>query len=147
VSKKKPSGTQSAASSISRPPERLTLYLDESLDSESLAAAFTEAGTQVIRGSKHFPRGTPDEVWLPECGRNGWVVLTRDKRIRYRILERTALHEAGVKAFVFTGGNVSLKDTVQILAGSLNRLESICRAETPPFIYHLGASGKPVRMK
>jgi len=115
VSPKKRSGTRSAASSTSRPPEPLTLYLDESLDGESLATALEQAGARIIRGSKHFPRGTPDETWLNECGRNGWIVLTRDKRIRYRVLERTALHEAGVKAFVFTGGNVSLKHTVQIL--------------------------------
>jgi len=146
VSRKKRSGTRSAASSTSRPPEPLTLYLDESLDGESLATALEQAGAKVIRGSKHFPRGTPDETWLNECGRNGWIVLTRDKRIRYRVLERTALHEAGVKAFVFTGGNVSLKDTVQILVGALGRIGKIARTEPAPFIYHVGASGRPKRM-
>jgi hypothetical protein len=137
VSPKKRSGTRSAASSTSSPPEPLTLYLDESLDGESLATALEQAGARIIRGSKHFPRGTPDETWLNECGRNGWIVLTRDKRIRYRVLERTALHEAGVKALVFT---------VQILVGALASIGRIARAEPPPFIYHVGASGKPKRM-
>lgn len=146
MSAKRRSGTRSAASSISRPPERLTLYLDESLDSETLVAALGTAGTQVVRGSRCFPRGTPDEVWLAECGRQGWIVLTRDKRIRYRVLERAALRDAGVRAFVFTGGNVGLNETAKILLGALPRIATICRREKPPFIFHIGAGGKPVRM-
>lgn len=99
-----------------------------------------------MRGSRQFARGTPDEVWLPECGRCGWVVLTRDKRIRYRVLERTALRDAGVRAFVFTGGNVGLQDTVAILVGALPRIAALCRTQRAPFIFHIGASGRPVRM-
>ena len=146
MSAKKRSGKRSAANSTARPLEPLTLFLDESLDSESLAAALVDSGVLVVRGSKRFARGTPDEVWLPECGRNGWIVLTRDQRIRYRVLERHALREACVKAFVFTGGNVSLGDTVKILIGALAAIQKTARTEAPPFIYHIGASGRPARM-
>lgn len=86
-------------------------------------------------------------MWLAECGLHGWIVLTRDKRIRYRVLERTALRAAGVKAFVFTGGNVGIMDTVQILVNALPRIETVCSVESAPFIYHIGVSGIPVRMK
>jgi hypothetical protein len=51
-----------------------------------------------------------------------------------------------VKAFVFTGGNVSLKDTVQILVGALGKIGKVARTEPAPFIYHVGASGRPKRM-
>jgi len=73
-------------------------------------------------------------------------VLTRDKRIRYRYLERLALKTARVRAFVFTGGNVTGSETGAILAGALRQLEHICRTDPGPFIYHIGRSGKPVRM-
>jgi predicted nuclease of predicted toxin-antitoxin system len=91
----------------SRRPEPLVLFLDESLDSDSIAQALSDAGAKVERLTNHLPRGTTDEEWLALAGRNGWVVLTRDKRIRYRRLERLALEAAKVRAFVFTGGNVS----------------------------------------
>jgi len=86
-------------------------------------------------------------VWLAEAGRNKWVVLTRDKRIRYRLLERLALHEGRVRAFVFTGGNVTVKDTAAILVAALARLERIARSAPGPAIYHLGRAGKPVKME
>jgi hypothetical protein len=68
--------------------------------------------------------------------------LTRDKRIRYRRLERLALQAAGVRAFVFTGGNVTLADTAAILAGALADIQAVCDRERGPFIYHLGRAGK-----
>ena len=141
-----PSGTRSAASSTSKPPELLTFFLDESLDSDSVARALREAGTTVERLTSHFPKGTPDEKWLAEADSKRWVVLSRDKRIRYRQLERLALHEASVRAFLFTGGNVTIKDTCVILASALKRMSKIAHADPGPFIYHIPRSGKPVRM-
>jgi hypothetical protein len=146
VQAKKRSGTRSAASLTSKPPEPLTFFLDESLDSGSIVTALREAGATVERLTDHFPKGTPDEKWLAEAGRRHWIVITRDKRIRYRKLERLALHEAGVRAFVFTGGNVTIKETGDILAGALKHMSKIARGEPGPFIYHIPRSGKPVRM-
>jgi len=146
VQARKRSGTPSAASSISKPPEPVTFFLDESLDSASVVTALQEAGAAVERLTQHFPKGTPDEVWLTEAGRKAWVVLTRDKRIRYRYLERLALKTARVRAFVFTGGNVTGSETGAILAGALSRIGRICRTDPGPFIYHIGRAGKPVRM-
>ena len=131
----------------SKPLETLTLFLDESLDSLSVATALREAGATVARHTEHFARGVTDDVWLTEVGRNGWIVLTRDKRIRYRQLERIALQAAKVRAFVFTGGNVTAKDTGAILAHAIDRIRKICSGNSGPFIYHIGRAGKPVRMK
>ena len=97
---KKQSPTRTAASSGSKPPEPFTLFLDESLDSLSVVIALREAGATVERHTEHFARGVADDVWLAEAGKNGWIVLTRDKRIRYRQLERLALQAAKVRAFV-----------------------------------------------
>ncbi len=143
---KKRSGTPSAASSISKPPEPLTYFLDESLDSLTVATALGEAGAKIERSTEHFDKGTKDDIWLAKAGENRWIVRTRDKRIRYRQLERLALQAAKVRAFVFTGGNVTSKDTGAILAGALERMAAIARADPGPFIYHIGKAGKPIRM-
>ena len=144
--KKKPSGTPSAASSSSKPPEPLVLFLDESLDSDSIAAALSAAGALVERLTAHLPKGTDDETWLSLAGSKGWIVITRDKRIRYRRLERLALQAASVRAFVFTGGNVGIVQTGAILAAALAEITKICAEVPGPFVYHIGAAGKPRRM-
>jgi hypothetical protein len=146
VQAKRRSGTPSAASSTSKPRESLVFFLDESLDSHSVVAALRDAGATVQRLTAIFPKGTPDEVWLAKAGENGWVVLTRDKRIRYRQLERFALQTAKVRAFVFAGGNVTGKDTGEILAKILKKLEKLSRAQSGPFIYTIARSGALTRV-
>jgi len=100
----------------------------------------------VERLTDHFPKGTLDEIWLTEAGRQAWIVLTRDKRIRYRYLERLALKNARVRAFVFIGGNVTAQETGAILSGAIGRMTSLAASDAGPFIYHIGKAGKPVRM-
>jgi len=105
-----------------------------------------DAGATVERLTDHLPKGTADEDWLGYAGSRRWIVLTRDKRIRYRQLERVALKDAQVRAFVFTGGNVTVKDTATILVRALPRIRAICAANPGPFIYHIGRTGKPIKM-
>lgn len=130
----------------SRPPELPAIFLDESLDSDTVATALISAGARVERATKNFPKGTPDEIWLEAAGKHQWIVLTRDKRIRYRQLERKSLEEAGVRAFVFIGGNVTIKDTAAILVTALPRILKLSETNHGPFIYHIGLAGKPVKM-
>ena len=62
------------------------------------------------------PRQTPDDVWLPIIGARGLVVITRDKRIRYRPVEKRAWLTYGVRGFVLTGtGSQSTADSQAIL--------------------------------
>jgi hypothetical protein len=47
-----------------------------------------------------------DEVWFSVVGEHGWVVLTKDHRLRYRNIERAALTTAKVAAFILTSGDL-----------------------------------------
>ena len=73
-------------------------------------------------------------------------MLTRDTRIRYRQLEKMALKNAGVRAFVFIGGNVTLQDTATILIAALPRIYTVLVSHPGPCIYHIGRAGKPLQM-
>jgi hypothetical protein len=43
----------------------------------------------------HFARDEEDRVWLQSVGEKGWVVLTKDQKLRYRPLEINALRARG----------------------------------------------------
>ena len=96
----------SGASSGQKPPESLTLFLDRSLGKKVVAEALRSAGARVEVHDDHFAQDVDDATWLTAAGRNGWVVLTKDRRIRFRATERQALLEAGVRAFVLTAGDM-----------------------------------------
>jgi len=49
------------------------------------------------------PRGSLDDQWLPVIGDDGLVVITRDRKIRYRPAEKLAWVDHRVRGFVLTG--------------------------------------------
>lgn len=82
----------------------------------------------------HFLPDAKDEEWLTAVGRQGWVVLTKDTRIRYRNLERAALMRAGVGAFVLTTGDLKGDEMAQIFVKALPAISKFLAKHRKPFI-------------
>jgi hypothetical protein len=70
----------------------------------------------VVLHDEVFAQGAPDEEWLPEVGRRGWVLLTKDDRIRSTTAQREILLAAGVRAFILSGANLPGPAMAQALA-------------------------------
>jgi len=82
-----------------------------------------DVGATVEIHDDHFPPDAKDEVWLTEVGCRGWVVLTKDDRIRYRITERTAFASAKVKAFVLTSRQLQGSEMAKAFVIALPRIK------------------------
>jgi hypothetical protein len=54
----------------------------------------------------HFARDEEDRVWLQSVGEKGWVVPTKDQKLRYRPLEINALRASKARVFVLIAGNL-----------------------------------------
>jgi hypothetical protein len=132
----------SAASSGSKPPEALVFFIDRSLGRKIVAQALREAGETVEIHDDHFPPDAKDEVWLVEVGRRGWIVLTKDDRIRYRVSERTALASARVKAFVLVSSQLQGVEMAAAFVKALPRIKRLIAHHAPPFIGRVSRSGK-----
>jgi hypothetical protein len=83
-------------------PEPLVFFVDRSLGRKVIPNALREANERVKTHDELFAQDTPDETWLKEAGRQGWIVLTKDTRIRYHANEIAALLNSQVRAFVLT---------------------------------------------
>ncbi len=92
-----------------------------------------------------YPQSVPDEIWLEMVGRNGWAVLTADKRNRYEPLEKAKIIEHKVREFTFASGNFTGADMAQILKDNLRRIDRMCRFKPAPLIVSLSKSGITVR--
>ncbi len=85
---------------------------------------------------------TQDKDWLPVAGRNDWVVLKRDKKIRTRRWEREALIGAGLRTFCLTSaGNYTRWETLRLLAVRWNRIEEVAASIPGPYIYSVTWEG------
>ncbi len=96
----------------------------------------------VIFLDERFPPDTPDREWLAVAGREGWLVISRDKRMRRRPGEREAIRANSVGCFILGWRkNLTRAEYVEVLARSLHEMQALF-ADTPrPFIYVVNAAG------
>ena len=123
--------------------EPLEIYVDRSLGQVIVPEALRQLGLTVhteVSVFGHVPEGVPDAVWLDRAGREGWIVFTKDARIRYRVAEISVIAEEGVKAFVLSGGNLSAPEQAHRFIPNINRIRQACRREGP-FVFAVRARG------
>jgi hypothetical protein len=121
---------------------RLVIFLDENhCRNPHLQRVLNEAGVQFESHLEHFSPGTEDTAWLPEVGRRGWCLLTTDKRIRKRPLEREAVRANFVRMFYFSTNRVSGAEMGAALKRALPKMRSLFESTPPPFTASISRSG------
>jgi hypothetical protein len=126
-----------------QPPDSPAIFLDENhCNNKKILAVLAKAGARVERHLDHFARGTPDEDWLPLVGANGWVLLTTDKRIRYRTNEKHAVVKHNVRMFYFSKNDLSGEQMASALARALPEILKICSRHPPPFFAAITKAGE-----
>jgi hypothetical protein len=90
-----------------------------------------------------FPQDVEDEVWLREAGTKGWVVLTRDEKIRWRPGEQRAIVDAGVRCFCLhpTKG-MRGEDMAEVLARALPRILRIAVEDPGGYVKTVSRAGR-----
>lgn len=96
-------------------------------------AILKSGGLTVERHADHFAHDTPDETWLEQVGKRGWIALTHDRRIRYKPNERDAVMRHGVALLVIVGA-APFPDLARSFIASLPVVENFLRQHKPPLI-------------
>jgi PIN like domain len=118
-------------------PQQPEFFIDRSLGRNAVAAALRADGWDVRTLAEVYgahEETVPDEKRLGRCADEGWIVLTKDKRIRYRPAEIEALRTHRVKAFVLASGNLSADAQSQRFIANRLRIEAAC-VDPGPFVY------------
>lgn len=104
---------------------------------KALAAAHDDILFPGHAGLSEVPRGSLDDEWLAVIGERGLVVITRDKRIRYRPVERQRWIEHRVRGFVLTGrSSQSTSDSLEVLTRHWARMHALVEEHAPgPWMY------------
>ncbi|MET9314235.1 hypothetical protein ABZX12_20695 [Kribbella sp. NPDC003505] len=85
----------------------------------------------------------PDEEWIAEGCSRGWLLLTKDKRIRYRERELSAL-DAG-HLFCLASGNLDLDEMARRFVNAENAMLAATRRVGVGF-WHVHAGGRITKM-
>jgi hypothetical protein len=96
-------------------------------------ATLEASGLAVERHAAHFPPDCPDEEWLSAVGAHGWVVVTRDMRIRYRPNELAAVIRHRVSLLVVVGKATHAELAANFVRTAL-RIRALLGRQAPPLI-------------
>jgi len=134
-----------SAAKSRQPPEPTTYFADASLG-HILVDRLRENGFSVVAHDELFAQGTPDTEWLPEVGKQGWPVLSKDTRIRYTPPELEALGRARVRLFVLIGGNLRSEQMAEVFTKAKKRMARLLRKEKHPFLARISSLGTITRV-
>ena len=124
-----------------RSPETITFFIDRCLG-KKLASVLREQDISVEIHDDHFAKDAVDVDWLPNVGKRGWVVLTKDERIAKRNLERLAVASARIKMFVLVSQNLSGNDMAAAFLKAIPAMEQFIKTLSTPFIAKVYRDGR-----
>lgn len=126
-----------------RPPEtRPVLFIDRNLGRHVLANRLLAAGIPCEVHDDHLPQDATDETWLQFIGEKGWIAIGRDKNIRYRGPEKTALVQANACLIVVRAKNATASDIADLIIKHINRIYRFVKKHEAPFIAGITSDGK-----
>lgn len=80
-------------------------------------------------------------MWLPDVSRRGWIVFTKDKRIRYRASERAAVSTTKARVFTLTAGSIQAQEMAALFILAMPKVRAFVAGNSPPYIVTISRSG------
>ena len=125
-----------------RPREAPVFFIDHCLGTEKVAQRLRTEGVDArVLVDAGFSANSEDVDWLPVVAAKGWAILTKDKRIRRRAIERQAIHESGAGAFILSASGLGGDAIADALVRALPRMIQVWNQRERPFIATVNARG------
>ena len=140
IAKKQRSMKRSDANSKSQ-PDKHVLFLDCNLGKHIIAEALRSVGHPVEIHDDHLPVDAPDEDWIKLISSRGWIGVTKDKRIRYRTAEISAIKENRARVIVIRTKHQTGMELAEILVKYHSQIQKFAARESAPFIAGINRSG------
>lgn len=108
------------------PPEPPEFFVDRSLGKHLVPEGLREAGFKVHTLASEYgeqrAQAVSDEEWIGLAAARGWVVLTKDDRIRRRTAEFEAVRAHDVRMFCLTNANLQGAEQLKRFLSNINRI-------------------------
>ena len=123
------------------------IFIDRSIP-KPVANALKQVREDVSWLEDHFLHDQTDDGWISIVGERGWLAITRDKKILTRPGEIDAWMRNGAGGFIVGQKQDPTKwQYLQLLAKTLDDMETIFAETERPFLYTVAKSGALRRVK
>ena len=121
----------------------MRFFVDNNLGPK-LAAGMKGFGEDVVHLTEFLEPNVADTEMLARVGSEGWCLVTRDDRIRYRPAESAALREHQVGAFFMGGKNLRQCQIIQQLVRNWPGMKALAGATERPFAFRVPRRGTKI---
>lgn len=132
---------RSAGATDSR-PDQPTIFIDRNSGGRSFKAALEAKGIRIVLHDDEFARDVPDETWISEVGKRGWIAITGDNAITRSPLALLHLSRSKLILFVLHGLNGATREgKAECILASYEKMAELLQASEPPKIWRIGKDG------
>lgn len=91
-----------------------------------------------------FAHNEKDDKWLEHVGKEGWIVITQDRKFHLTGFENelSATKQFNVGCFYIWGAQANKWEKMKALCRGLEPMVAAAALETKPFIYDVGRTGR-----
>lgn len=107
-----------------------------------VADALRAAGQTIELHGDHFAQDCEDSVWVPQVGARGWVILTKDRRIKSNQIEIASLIRANTYCFNLVSASLTGQQMATAFCNGMANILEIVNRRQPPVIANVAASGR-----
>ena len=100
-------------------------FVDENLGLKLVTGLRDLGYTNIEHVEETFNKGTEDEIWLRYVGENGYILITKDKKIRKNPKEKQALLQYKIVAFYLGGSEMGIKEISKQMINSWQKMEAL----------------------
>ena len=118
----------------------LRLFLDRSVGTRRVAAALRAEQLDVETIADRCGAANihiSDEQWIAEATRDHRLLISADKRIRYRPVERAAICAHAARCVTFAAGDLRADEMIALFLHHLQQIHALAE-QAGPFVYHMG---------
>jgi len=121
----------------------MTFFFDNNI-SPTLVEGLKGFGEDVCHLKDYFPEDTPDPQWLKAIGQNNWILITRDKAINRRPVEKQAIKQYKLGSFFMLGKDMDRWAQVKQMVIAWKRIKEYAAKSRKPFAYKVYRSGRKI---
>jgi hypothetical protein len=125
---------QSDASLASDKPPNPVFFLDRCLGRHVVANALRGIGESVELHCDHFSQDAADPVWVPDVGRRGWIILTKDRHIKTNQIEIISLLRANTWCFNLMSASISGPEMAASFVAAIHDMKQLIDRMQPPVV-------------
>lgn len=127
----------------------MTFYFDRNFGKrlpEAIRAArpksFTVEYHHDPKNKFRFKQDTPDDVWLSAVAKEGWIVLSHDRKFHTLLPEKSAVKQYKAGCFYLPGANHETWEKLRHFVRAYDGMTERVRITAKPFIFEFSSAGR-----